>query len=73
VGNCNIRGIVRAMLNVGSKKALEDALDCDAYTAAGDLRALDGLGWTPCTLTTEERVAIEARLAAMDAERRMGA
>lgn len=63
----NLRTIVRVLLNVGSRKALLDTLDCDAYTADGDMRALEGLGWQPCLLTTDERIAIHLRLSDLEA------
>ncbi len=65
----NVRGIVATLIRSGSEKALMDALDCDAYTVAGDLRALDGLGWSPCELWPAERAAIMSELDRRDSAR----
>ena len=57
-----LRSDVQALVRWGSEHQLRDLLDCDTYTAAGDLRTLEGLGWTPCELRPAERSAIRQRL-----------
>lgn len=64
----DLSAIVRRLIRDGSVNALECALECDDYTAANDMRALDALGWTPHRLTKEERDAIVRRLDGIEEE-----
>ena len=55
---------IEELIGRADYRELLDVLDCDAYTAAQDWRALEGLGWLPCRLTPPERMAIHAALEA---------